>query len=89
MRYDWLFGTLTLTEQQLAEFTAKNAHAFYDKASRFRVRESDGYIGRGGTESIYREDAFQTAAEFYDVPYDVFYDAWLNESPIPFEALQA
>ena len=86
MQYRWMFGTATLTEADLAKFTAKHAHEFYAKANRFTVQESDGYRGRGGSESVYREDAFQTAAEFYGVPYDVFYTAWIDEVPVNIEA---
>lgn len=84
MKYQWkdVDGN-PVSSEQLAEFVLRHAHEFYSAASAFSVTEDDGYTGLGGEESVYREDAFHTAAEHYGVPYATFYDAWVSETPIP------
>jgi hypothetical protein len=49
----------------------RNAHRFYDF-----MREEGIPV-----DSYTRELAFGKAAEDLGIPYDVFYDAWLNERP--------
>ena len=86
-RYEWTRNGEAVTDAALAEWTRDNAHRFYAAANEagFVVREDDGYTGSAGTESVYREDAFEVAAEHYGVDYEVFYRAWLNEVPVNFD----
>jgi hypothetical protein len=51
---------------------ARNAHRLYDF-----IRE-DGIPA----DSYTREMAFAKAADALRVPYNVLYDAWLNETPL-------
>jgi hypothetical protein len=50
------------------------------------VVESDGYVGHGGSESVYREDAFSTAADTLGIDYDLIYLAWVNQIPMEVSA---
>jgi len=51
---------------------SRNAHRIYD------------FMREAGipADSYTRELAFQKAAEALRIPYDVLYDAWLNETPV-------
>jgi hypothetical protein len=82
MRYHWQTNDGTpLTEANLARFVAANAHRWYEAATALVVTDELGTFN-AGADSVHREDAFVTATEHYGVDYDVFYDAWVDGTPI-------
>lgn len=58
--------------KHLSVFTARSAHNIYE------AMEKNGIL----SDSWTRESLFQLASIYYDVDYDVFYNAWLEQRPI-------
>lgn len=84
MHNEWRQNDRIISAAELAAFTIKHAHEWYDASEVFTITEDSGEIFNGGLESIHREEAFKTAADYFGINYDIIYNAWLDEIPIAF-----